>query len=110
MINYIKGNILDITEGIIVQQVNCMGVMGAGLAKQIRDKWPDVYYEYKETLTFIPHAKDLLGACCWTKVNKNSSDYLYVASIFGQYNYGYKTKYTIYPALLEGLEWIFRIT
>ena len=25
MINYVKGDILDITEGVIVQQVNCMG-------------------------------------------------------------------------------------
>ena len=43
MIKYIKGDILNVTEGIIVQQVNCFGVMGAGLAKQIRDKWPSVY-------------------------------------------------------------------
>ena len=34
MIEYIKGNILNVTEGIIVQQVNCMGVMCVGLAKQ----------------------------------------------------------------------------
>lgn len=38
MVKYIKGDILNVTEGIIVQQVNCKGVMGAGLAKQIRDK------------------------------------------------------------------------
>lgn len=50
MIEYIKGNILNVTEGIIVQQVNCMGVMGAGLAKQIKDKWPNIYNDYKEKL------------------------------------------------------------
>lgn len=33
MVKHIKGDILDVTEGIIVQQVNCFGVMGAGLAK-----------------------------------------------------------------------------
>ena len=31
----INGNILDITEGVIVHQVNCKGVMGAGLALQM---------------------------------------------------------------------------
>ena len=37
MIEYIKGDILNVTEGIIVQQVNCKGVMGAGLAKEIKE-------------------------------------------------------------------------
>lgn len=47
MIKSIKGNILNVTEGIIVQQVNCHGIMGAGLAKQIRDKWPSAYDSYQ---------------------------------------------------------------
>ncbi len=35
MVKIVKGNILNATEDIICQQVNCMGIMGAGLAKQI---------------------------------------------------------------------------
>jgi O-acetyl-ADP-ribose deacetylase (regulator of RNase III) len=46
MPNIINGNILETEENVIVQQVNCMGVMGAGLAKQIREKYPKVYSEY----------------------------------------------------------------
>ena len=57
MIEYIKGNILNATEGIIVQQVNCMGVMGAGLAKQIRDKWPSVYNRYLDKVYYSPKKK-----------------------------------------------------
>jgi len=38
MIKIINGNILDAKETFICHQVNCQGVMGAGLAKAIRNK------------------------------------------------------------------------
>lgn len=44
----VHGNLLDIESGIIAHQVNCKGVMGAGLAKQIRLKYPIVYQAYIE--------------------------------------------------------------
>lgn len=103
MVKYIKGDILNVTEGIIVQQVNCKGVMGAGLAKQIRDKWPSVYNRYLDKVYYSPKNEDLLGMTVWNKVDTN----LFVASIFGQYDYGHGTKFTIYPALFKGLDYVF---
>lgn len=103
MVKYIKGDILNVTEGIIVQQVNCKGVMGAGLAKQIRDKWPSVYDSYLDKVYYSPNNEDLLGTAVWNKVDTN----LFVASIFGQYDYGHGTKFTIYPALFKGLDYVF---
>ena len=47
----IEGNILDYDKDIIVQQVNCQGVMGGGLAKQILMKYPEVPKEYKKYWT-----------------------------------------------------------
>ena len=44
--NIIKGNILNIDNGIICHQVNCKGVMGAGLALQIKNKWLEAYNGY----------------------------------------------------------------
>ena len=38
----IRGDILRSDTDIIVQQVNCQGVMGAGLAKQIASQYPEV--------------------------------------------------------------------
>ena len=102
MIKYIKGDILDVTEGIIVQQVNCFGVMGAGLAKQIRDKWPSVYNRYQDRVHYSPNNEDLLGMTIWNRVDTN----LFVASIFGQYDYGHGTKFTVYPALFKGLDYV----
>jgi len=42
----ISGNILNINHGVICHQVNCQGVMGAGLALQIKNKWPVAYEGY----------------------------------------------------------------
>jgi O-acetyl-ADP-ribose deacetylase (regulator of RNase III) len=47
-INYISGNILETQYDVIAHGVNCKGVFGAGLAKEIRDKWPEVYNNYMD--------------------------------------------------------------
>lgn len=41
----IKGNLLDFPEGIttIFQNANCRETMGAGIAKQIKERYPEVY-------------------------------------------------------------------
>ena len=39
----IRGDILQSDADIIVQQVNCRGVMGAGLAKQIASQYPEEF-------------------------------------------------------------------
>ena len=39
------GDILSVANGIIVHQVNAQGVMGSGLAKQIREKYPMAFDE-----------------------------------------------------------------
>lgn len=36
----LEGNLLDAPFQFIAHQVNCRGVMGAGLAKQIKQKYP----------------------------------------------------------------------
>lgn len=44
---YTVGNILDCPEKVIVHGCNNYGVMGSGVAIQIRNKWPFVYKTYK---------------------------------------------------------------
>ena len=46
MIHYVKGNLLDSNCDYICHQVNCQGVMGSGIARQIRERWPEVYKDY----------------------------------------------------------------
>lgn len=49
MISIVKGNILNCTEDIIVHQVNCQGIMGGGVAKQLAQhykKLEDIYFKH----------------------------------------------------------------
>lgn len=76
---HVKGDILTTPtqneDTVICHQVNCCGVMGAGLAKQIRDKWPVVFDEYKKIC-----GADKLGNSQTVQV----APQLYVANLFGQ--------------------------
>ena len=49
MIEYIKGDIFDLDVEAIVNPVNCVGVMGAGLAKEFKIRYWDNYVLYKDT-------------------------------------------------------------
>ena len=79
----IAGNILDVQYGIIGQQVNCKLIMGAGLAKQIREKYPIVFSEYKRVMSAADEPRRL-GKCQIVEV---ASKKLYVANLFGQHNF-----------------------
>lgn len=46
MIRYVDGNILDDDAEALVNPVNCVGVMGAGLARQFKERFPDNYARY----------------------------------------------------------------
>lgn len=107
-IKIIKGNILDYDNDIIVQQVNCKGVMGAGLAKQIMDMYPEVPIEYKnfvvKKMKTLKDTSQLLGETLFVDVY----DGKIIANIFGQNNirtdYMDKTVYTNTEALVEGFK------
>lgn len=47
MIEFVSGDIFESKTQAIVNPVNCVGVMGAGLAKQFKEKYPDYYLQYK---------------------------------------------------------------
>jgi O-acetyl-ADP-ribose deacetylase (regulator of RNase III) len=46
----VNGDLLTTPINIIAHQVNCMGVMGAGLALQIKNKFEWAYQDYCEAL------------------------------------------------------------
>lgn len=100
-IKHVKGDILTAPtrneETIICHQVNCRAAMGAGLARQIRDKWPDVYDRYR--LMVETCGEFMLGSFHEVKVGPH----LYVANLYGQVGYGRDKRYTNYAALTAAL-------
>lgn len=51
MIEYVKGDLFAEHHPIIAHGCNAQGVMGSGVAKIIKEKWPGCYEKYKESLT-----------------------------------------------------------
>jgi O-acetyl-ADP-ribose deacetylase (regulator of RNase III) len=47
-VEYIKGNIFTSRVEVLVNPVNCVGVMGAGLALEFRLRYPEMYSKYRE--------------------------------------------------------------
>lgn len=103
MSNHNIGDMLaEVKQGYIVHQVNAQGVMGSGIARQIRDKWPQVWEDYVAVVK--PNQPDkgfsYMGKVIYTEVEPG----LFVASIVGQQFYGRDPNkvYTSYEALEMG--------
>ena len=89
------------TNVIVCHQVNCMGVMGAGLAKQVRQQLPNAYEQYKlRCSSFKP--EDNLGTVLYLDYREYTGYIL--ANCFGQLNYGRNGVYTNYKAIRSCLE------
>lgn len=99
-IEFKMGNILDFTETMLIQSVNYRKVMGAGLAKQIRNKWPKVYNEYCEFIDQYSW-QDIKNNGLFNvfKINENQA----IVNIFGQKDFGRDKCYTDYESLKKGL-------
>lgn len=85
------------TTGIIVHGVNCQGVMGAGLALQLKNLYPIIYTDYKKAFLSKPTPVELLGTIALSYINKD----LIVVSAFTQLYYGRdkNTRYVSYDAI-----------
>lgn len=99
MIKVVYGDLMQATEDIIVHQVNCKGVMGSGVAKQIKANFPEVFNEYRGYAQ--SHDSDeLLGTAQFVfSPSKNKI----VANVFGQDSFGASRRRTFESALIWGL-------
>lgn len=93
----IEGNLLDQTPGVLCHQVNLRGVMGAGLALQVRQKWPSAHDDY------IRHCRYgcALGDVIFSAITGSSQ---VVAHCFGQVEMSRTkcvTAYDAYPFMLQ---------
>lgn len=81
--NNIEEIIVDITKvrvGVVAHGVNCQGVMGSGVAKAIRDEWPQVYRGFVNT----PTGRGMLGKVDYCMIHEN----LIVANCYTQEYFG----------------------
>ncbi len=102
-VEHITGDLTLFPNGInvIAQSCNAQGAMNSGLAKAIRDKWPEVFNDYKTTydheglamgslvVTTLPDGKKIVSAITQRFYRKDPAD---------------KTRFMDYEALYVALE------
>lgn len=79
---HIKGNLLTAPCQIRCHQVNCRGVMGAGIAKQIKAKYPEAFAAYQSLCQQF--GSTLLGEVQFVACH----DGTVIANLFAQDGYG----------------------
>lgn len=109
MIKEVNGNLLTYPGiQVIGHQTNCLSVMGAGIAKQIKARWPEVFKEYCDYCKSQSDKHNILGTIQVLKTD----DGKYIANLFGEYSFcesvapyeeGGKPRHTDYDALKECL-------
>lgn len=77
---YIKQDISTVTKGVVAHGCNYFGVMGAGVAKILADKYPVCFTEYAQWLKEFPTPEVSLGECLTVKV----TDDLHIANCITQ--------------------------
>lgn len=101
MVQYKTGDLLTANVDYICHQVNCQGRMASGIAKSIREKWPEVYKAYMDWHKASGHT--IYNNILIVPVGNNQN----VINMASQYNYGYDGKrYTSYDAFWECLNCI----
>lgn len=114
---YVKDDIFNSNADAILHQVNCQGVMGSGIAKQIKEKYPAVFKYYKALCDGDKKTRKKLGfskssLLGWAQVCYKE-DYLVghvkdtqvIVNLFAQDRYGKDGRcYTDYSALNKCLE------
>lgn len=116
MIKYVTADMLDFSvdmPDMIIHQTNCEGRMGGGVAKSIKEKFPQVYVEYLE---FIAHKRfvgenNLLGEVLETNVRIGDNVVKFV-DVFAQNSCSENAslypdgRFTSYDALHDGLLYV----
>lgn len=104
---YTHGDVLQTHLKFIAHQVNCKGVMGRGLAKQISDTYPQVLDLYKQYINkyYEEHGHSPLGTAFCTFVGYSCDDSEQcIINIFGQEGFGTDRQYTDYEAVKKAFE------
>ena len=103
MIEIVQGNIFNSGADVICHQVNCRAAMRSGVAKQVRELFPEVFEAYRRHCNTTPNS-ELLGSVQFCVIDERGNG-RFIANIFAQEDFGYDGKqYSDYEALREALD------
>ena len=99
MITYRKGDILQSGLPVIMHGCNMQGVMGAGLAKQIKSKYPKSYIDYVNELP-----SKHLGDIIWSEMDDTIIIHALTQIHYGRDHRRYVSYEAIERAMIKALE------
>jgi len=105
MIRYIKGDLVKLAYekdyfDVIVHGCNCFNTMGAGIAKRIKQVFPEAY---KADLKTKSGDKKKLGCCSKAQCRTKDGGFIMVVNAYTQYKYGGDKVNVNYNAVRETL-------
>lgn len=100
MIETVPGDIFAGASEVIIHQANCHHSMASGIAKEIRERFPEAYAADCATAQ-----ADLgkLGTFSAAEVMRAGSPLRFVVNLYSQYGYRDGDRRTSYDAMLAGL-------
>ena len=96
MINIVNIDIFKNPTEAIIHQCNCFGTMGGGIAKLIREKYPEAAKADEQTKC---GDKAKMGHYTCAK----ASNGVYIYNLYSQFRYGIDKRHTDYEAFYVGL-------
>ena len=103
-IEYVTGDLLNSAEKIILQGCNSKGVMGSGIALQIKQKYPEAFLKYQKYCDFYNSENiNIVG-----DVVLYETDEVTIINAITQKNYGrYKeNRYVSYDAIDDVMRYL----
>ena len=106
---YVIGNVLEAAEQFIVHGCNAQGVMGAGVAAAVKNKFPHVYRSYRdyceeETLKNNGVTSNLLGKGVVDIVHEDDlAEDKFILNLISQDFYSRDARMVNYSAVVVGL-------
>lgn len=104
----IRGDLISLAEegefDVIVHGCNCFNTMGSGLARQIRERYPEAY---SQDLRTIPGDINKLGTYTYTRSNVGGDTGFIIVNAYTQYDFNRHGshvdvfEYTAFQLILE---------
>lgn len=102
MIQYLKGNLMDVKTGIIVHGCNAQGVMGSGVAKAVKEMYPIAFSQYERDVKKWDSLKEtMLGKISVVMTQNHSA---IIVSAITQDKYGTDRRQVNYEAVHVAFE------
>lgn len=98
MTHEINADLLEFSLDGFIHQANCFHTFGAGIAKRIKEKYPELYK------ADMAHGRrgdiNRLGSFSFTRCHDGKIGY----NLYGQFQFGTWTRQTNYEAIYKGLD------